>query len=500
MLFRTLIPLLFSVALITPPASAQPDSYEPIFQITGENQDSFLGAYMSTCGDQNGDGCDEFLISNENPGEVMMFYGGTNLDTIPDMIFGIGRGKPRCITFGENIRSTEHGEILITHILNGYLTMYMYDCGSELDTIPEMIFQGPNQYSDGFGVNVGIEDINDDGWNDIVTAAYQYDPGSGDRGRLYVFYGGADMDTIPDFTITAAYNDFGDRFGIGLACGDVNGDGYSDILAMTALPTKAWLFYGGAELDSIPDWSYQALPPVYLNTSCLIVPNFNGDQYADMFFHDNTYFSYVFFGAQAISSQPNQILNEAGSVQKLAGDLNDDGFGDIVGLNMIGVKITYGSLSGAINGETVITPDAPYGTGYCGDVNGDGFDDIAYYSQEPFNYGQMGIYADTTLSSVHYDPAPVASSFGLYQNYPNPFNNSTTIPFTLNRAGKVELRVYDVLGRRVWGLGSRVWEAGMHEVVWDAEGTVSGVYLLRLSVEGMTDIPVCPTRKVVLLK
>jgi len=67
-------------------ASAQPDSCQPIFHITGENSSSFFGSYIGACSGQNGDGCDEFLVSSQNPEEVMMFYGGTNLNTIPDMI------------------------------------------------------------------------------------------------------------------------------------------------------------------------------------------------------------------------------------------------------------------------------------------------------------------------------------------------------------------------------------------------------------------------------
>ena len=76
--------------------------------------------------------------------------------------------------------------------------------------------------------------------------------------------------------------------------------------------------------------------------------------------------------------------------------------------------------------------------------------------------------------------APVV--FGLGQLYPNPFNSQTTIPFTLDRAGKVELTVYDVLGREVQSLVTGHLSLGKHEAVWDAGGCGSGVYFIQLTV------------------
>jgi hypothetical protein len=77
----------------------------------------------------------------------------------------------------------------------------------------------------------------------------------------------------------------------------------------------------------------------------------------------------------------------------------------------------------------------------------------------------------------------------LLENAPNPFNPSTEIPFTLDRAGRVNLAVYDVGGRLVKTLASGPMDAGRHEAWWDgtdANGTpvAAGVYLCRLETEG----------------
>ena len=171
---------------------------------------------------------------------------------------------------------------------------------------------------------------------------------------------------------------------------------------------------------------------------------------------------------------------------------------------MTSVKIYHGGLSGAVYSGSITPAYTPYGVGYCGDVNGDGVDDIAFNSWEPLYYGQMAVYADTTLSSVNREPGTVSRTFTLLPAYPNPFNAQTVIPFTLDRAGKVELTVYDVLGREMRVQQAAPLQAGMHEFVWNAEGMASGVYLVRLSVDGNSQgagtLLHTQARKVVLVK
>lgn len=92
--------------------------------------------------------------------------------------------------------------------------------------------------------------------------------------------------------------------------------------------------------------------------------------------------------------------------------------------------------------------------------------------------------------------------FQLRHNYPNPFNYRTVFRLELPVASKVRLMVYDILGRQVSKLevaGYKL-EAGYHEIVWNAEGVSSGVYLVRMEVDGLPDRNVCPVRKVVLVK
>ena len=74
----------------------------------------------------------------------------------------------------------------------------------------------------------------------------------------------------------------------------------------------------------------------------------------------------------------------------------------------------------------------------------------------------------------------------LEQNYPNPFNPGTRISFQIPVAGKVTLKVYDILGREVATLVDAQVPAGVHAVPFDGSGLSSGVYLYRLDAGGVT--------------
>jgi hypothetical protein len=100
----------------------------------------------------------------------------------------------------------------------------------------------------------------------------------------------------------------------------------------------------------------------------------------------------------------------------------------------------------------------------------------------------------------------------LYQNYPNPFNPTTEISFQIAKAGFVNLKVYDVLGREVAALVGEKLEPGYYSRQWNASAVPSGVYFYRLSVvpvarnlvstdsqNGQVD-EILETRKMVLIK
>ena len=101
---------------------------------------------------------------------------------------------------------------------------------------------------------------------------------------------------------------------------------------------------------------------------------------------------------------------------------------------------------------------------------------------------------------VHVNPgvssqSTLPSDFTLNQNYPNPFNPTTVISYDLPENSRVNLAVYDMMGRRVATLVNENVVAGTHQVQFDASRLSSGTYMYRLQAGGNIQ-----TKKLTLIK
>jgi len=86
----------------------------------------------------------------------------------------------------------------------------------------------------------------------------------------------------------------------------------------------------------------------------------------------------------------------------------------------------------------------------------------------------------TEVATTNETGAELPESVALNQNYPNPFNPQTVISYSLPATAEVEITVHDMLGRRVMTLMNERVQAGTHEVVLDASGLPSGIYIYNL--------------------
>ena len=73
-------------------------------------------------------------------------------------------------------------------------------------------------------------------------------------------------------------------------------------------------------------------------------------------------------------------------------------------------------------------------------------------------------------------------------NYPNPFNPSTIISYELPKAGIVNIKVYDLLGREVATLVNEFKSEGKYTVEFNGSKLPSGVYVYRLQANGYTAV------------
>jgi len=98
------------------------------------------------------------------------------------------------------------------------------------------------------------------------------------------------------------------------------------------------------------------------------------------------------------------------------------------------------------------------------------------------------------------DEASQPHSFTLSQNYPNPFNPSTTISYSMQQSGEVELTVFNALGQTVRTLVNGTRTAGEYTLTWDGRDDAgqllsSGSYFYRLQVGDAVQ-----TRRMLLLR
>lgn len=114
--------------------------------------------------------------------------------------------------------------------------------------------------------------------------------------------------------------------------------------------------------------------------------------------------------------------------------------------------------------------------------------------QSPSRWTYTWIGERSTPVSVE-DEIEVPFTYNLSQNYPNPFNPSTTIAYSIRKAGPVEVVVYNVLGQRVRTLVDENKPAGEHHIQFDASGLSSGVYFYRIQAGDFVD-----TKKLLLMK
>ncbi len=82
-----------------------------------------------------------------------------------------------------------------------------------------------------------------------------------------------------------------------------------------------------------------------------------------------------------------------------------------------------------------------------------------------------------------HSPSPTQSS--LQQNQPNPFQNSTRIAYQLEKAGQVELSIYNLQGRKVKALFNGYQESGNYALNWAPANLPAGQYLYTLRLDGL---------------
>jgi len=397
--------------------------------IAGTAGDAF-GQAVAPAGDVNGDGYGDFIIGS--PG-----YSNGQSDEGAAFVY---HSEPDDASIGATLESGQTGAGLGTSVdcagdVNGdgyddvIVGAPLYDNGQSEEGRAFVYHGSPtgisttaawtaesNQPQANFGWSVArAGDVNGDGYGDVIVGAYRYTNGQDSEGRAFVYHG-SPTGLLTTASWTAESNQAVASFGWSVACaGDVNGDGFSDVIVGANLydngqsnEGRAFVYLGSASgLSSSPAWTAESNQNFAdFGVAVASAGDVNGDGFSDVIVgadgYDGPEFdegrAYVYHGSStglgaspAWTKEPNANFWQFALAVASAGDVNGDGFSDVVigspwatqGESNEGlVHVYHGSSSGleALAAVTLQRNRASELFGYsvatAGDVNGDGFSDV----------------------------------------------------------------------------------------------------------------------------
>ena len=403
--------------------------------MTGEAASNYFGNSVSSAGDVNGDGYDDIIVGapqyNSFTGRAYIFFGAESMDNIADVTFTgdtINSILGRSASSAGDVNGDGYADVIIGGQVVGQLfepdtgKAYVYFGGASMNNIPDVILRGASA-GDYFGDAVSSAgDVNGDGYSDVIVGAWVH---NSNTGRVHIFYGGSSMDTVADVTMTGESSQ--NYFGVSVSsAGDVNGDGYSDVIAgaygYSSNTGRAYIHYGGTSMNNVADVTMTGEAASNLfGYSVSSAGDVNGDGYSDVIvgaagYSSNTGRAYVYFGGASMNNVADMTMtgeatsNLFGISVSSAGDVNGDGYSDVIAgahgySSSVGGAFIY--FGGAVmnnvadvfmKGEAA---SSNFGSSVssAGDVNGDGYSDIiAGAPRHSSDAGKAYIYNGSAIS------------------------------------------------------------------------------------------------------
>ena len=359
-----------TVAALLHGAAPAPDglSATPNWTAEGDQDVAQFGCSAGTAGDVNGDGYADVIVGaqsyNGGQGRAYAYYGSaaglsttanwTAWSTQANAMFGHSVG-----TAGD-VNGDGYADVIVGvrqygngQLIEGAALVY-YGSAAGLSATANWTAEGNLDYAF-FGDSVGTAgDVNGDGYADVIVGASGYSNGEASEGWAFVYHGSAGgLSLTPNWT--AQSNVAGAQFGYSAGtAGDVNGDGYADVIVGAWYLTngqqqegRAYVYHGSASgLSASANWTVESNQAyAFFGSSVGTAGDVNGDGYTDVivgaegYSNGQTYegAAYVYHGSAGglpatanWTAESNQTYANLGGSAGTAGDVNGDGYADVI--------------------------------------------------------------------------------------------------------------------------------------------------------------------------
>ena len=346
-------------------------SVAPSWTAEGNLEAADFGIAVAPAGDVNGDGYGDVIIGSDTfrngqaeEGRAVVYHGSpSGLGAAPAWAVESNQGSAYfgvAVAGAGDVNGDGFADVIVG--ANGYRNgqadegaAFLYQGSASGLGLTAVWTAEANQAYAYFGTSVGpAGDVNGDGFSDVAVGADWFDNGQVDEGRVFVYHGSSlGLSTVANWT--AEGDQDGAEFGFAASsAGDVNGDGYSDLVVGSYLydnveldEGRAVVYHGSAlGLATAPAWSFECNQHyAYCGHAAASAGDVNGDGYSDLVVGAEWYDggqpdegkAWVFHGAAsglatvpAWTLESNQAYAELGVAVAAAGDVNGDGFGDLL--------------------------------------------------------------------------------------------------------------------------------------------------------------------------
>ncbi|GMU89184.1 MAG: hypothetical protein AMXMBFR49_13920 [Chlorobiota bacterium] len=454
-------------------------------------------------GDQNGDGCDDFMVTKMDTtapgskGKAYFYYGGNPVPDTPAFYFRAFH--PLAITSCDINRDGYRDVISRKGIINTSPVNYdVYLGGPDIDTMPDFeIFHPDSNYAPYLYGRDWPIDFDGDGWEELVNFT--------NSGKFYFLKTTTDIQPIEYHVLKpdSSYSNY--RFWYNyISFADLDGDGKTDVspmLSKTNPTVDLRRFYYGNIDFSFNDYYQFSSDTTFQPRNIFMVNDMNGNGNGELIVFRGTAGGDMPYALSFGTRPPNitpEVKISAGGLSGggiSPGDINGDGYGDLL------KYIPYDSYALYLGGQTItgliaklyvsnyFNRDIDF-AGRVGDVNGDGIDDICvgengYEDHSILPAGDIYIYKGTrTPVSVEEEDVDETGEKKIEVAIsPNPTNEKVSIQYSLPDSGMLTLEIFDILGQRIFN-NSTQEEKGSHTKELNIQNLAltSGVYIFHFTL------------------